>query len=220
MTKTELDNYIKAQNTTPSLDIDKCSIELKTLNFFTCAAIAERVSENVVNDLGEYRPELLEILLLLNILKESAGIEFDESYENEMFTVLNSPLGREIVGRDWVKRLYNMTIEKIEYRKSQYCNPNNLINDKLLDLINKEIETQTATYDSLKYVQDMNTSFTPDQMQEFMDKITEFTDMMKNPEIKDKFFENIQAAAQDERLQKAEKIIQMNAARNVLADPD
>lgn len=224
MNKLELNKYIETLEPTMTIgDLDKAySITLHNLSLSVVIAIANKISSEVVTDLGEYRPELKEPLLLFYILKESADIEFDSFDAEEMFALLNSNLGQKVIGQskynNWLNKLDVLVKEKIVHRNSIYCNPNSLVNDKLITLIDKELSVQNAMYDSVKYMEDLSQNFTADDMSNFMVKISEFTEMMKNPKLNDRFIATVQKNAQEDRLVVADGIIKMNAARNVLAD--
>lgn len=195
-------------------------IKLKPLDFYTSVAIANTISANVVTDFGEYYPELTDILLLFNILKESAGIEFEDFDKVTMYSLLNSKVGSQINELyksecSWISKLHALTMDKIEHRKSVYCNPNNIVNHKISALIDKELDVQNALLDSTKYMEDLSKDFTAEDLATYMNKINEFTELLKNPELSERFLAIVQNNAQDERILEADRII---GARNVLSD--
>lgn len=225
MNNTEFNEYmntVSANEMATRFENGILSIDLEPLPLSTIIAIANKISSEVVTDFGEYRPELREPFIYFYILKESAGIDFTEFDAEEMFEFANSGLGLKIDRYSqslyWLVKLNKLIEEKIEHRKSIYCNPANLVNDKLSSLIDKELSVQNALYESVKYMEDLSQNFTADDMSNFLAQIQEFTTMMKAPKVSDRFFETVQKNAQDERIQEAEKIVKLNAARNVLAD--
>lgn len=149
MNKTQLNQYMKTVKREETFDISDhtYTVTLKPLDFYTCAAIADLVAENVVTDSGEYRPELTEVLLLFNVLKESANIKFTGFDADEMFAVSNSELGQAIGDRyqtiAWMRHLRNMVQDKIDGRRSIYASPDGLISRKISALVDQQIETPT-----------------------------------------------------------------------------
>lgn len=228
MTKNELNKYLKDANKNVEIIVKNPDNELeytivfKTLDFATVVAIANNISNIVVTDFGDYKPELKSLLLLYHVLKESSDVKIKEFDAEEMFKIRYSEIGSKTLidglTVDWMRALMDLTNEKIEYRKSIFCNPNNLVNQKLSTLIDKELDVQTGLHDSVKYMEDLSQNFTAKDMAEFMLQIQEFTNLMQDPERSDKFFSTIQQNAQDKRLKEADKIIKLNDARNVIVD--
>lgn len=228
MTKNDLNKYLKDTNKNVEIVVKNPDDELthtivfKTLDFATVVAIANNISNMVVTDFGDYKPELKELLLLYHVLKESSDIKIKEFNVEEMFKIHYSEIGCktliELLTVDWMRVLLDLINEKIEYRKSILCNPNNIVNQKLSTLIDKELEVQIGLHDSVKYMEDLSQNFTVNDMSEFMLQIQEFTKLMQDPERNDKFFSTIQQNAQDKRLKEADKIIKLNEARNVIID--
>lgn len=217
MNKTELNKYVRdcrSQGETFCLEHDTYTVTLKQLSLSSVAAIANKIASEVVTDSGEYRPCLKEPLLIFYILMESGGIRFAEFHAEEMFTLLNSPLGHALSGLSgslpWLKRLCGLVDEKVDYRKSIYTASNSPVNHKLSVLVDKEISVQNALYDSLKYMQDFSMNISPEEMKHVLGQVKEFTEMMKKPELSDRFVETIQRNAQDERIGEADRIIRMN----------
>lgn len=203
MTKNELNQYIEAVNAAVTLSVsysDNGAIKVvfSPPDFPKAVAIADNIAELVVSDTGDYRPELKDLLLLYHVLNEASDIEdfgegqFDESH---MFRLLNSELGVRVMEELplealWMLRLARLADEKIQYRRSLLCNPLGPVNQKIAQLACKELETQKALYDSLQSIREIHHAFTPEQLKEFMKKMGDFSDMMKNPELNDQFFED------------------------------
>lgn len=186
MNKTELNKYMKVcglKDETLCLENNTYTVTLKQLSLSSIAAIANKISSEVVTDSGEYRPCLKEPLLIFYILMESGGIKFAEFHAEEMFTLLNSPMGDEIFvlcrSSRWLKWLCDLVDEKIEFRKSIRAASNSLVNQKLAALVDKELSVQNALYDSLKYMQEFSVNFSAEEMKHVLGELKEFTEVMK-----------------------------------------
>lgn len=212
---TELNKYIESikggLELTFQID-DTLEINFNPLDYVTTAAIANNVSENVVSEYGDYSPELKNPLLLFHLLNKSADIELEDFDCENMFTLFNSSLGEMLVehidNHHWLRTLYHLTEEKIEFRKKMYCNPNAFINMKLSELVTKQLEIETKTESFMDTMDVINKSFNSEEIREYTRLASELNEAIKNPEVSDKFFKRVQDAAQERRIQEAEKVLE------------
>lgn len=230
MTKTDLNKYIDTIKHDFEFEIildENITLSFKPLDFDTSVAVANKVAEVVVTEYGDYRPEYENPLLLFHLLEKSVGIEMDDFDVDAMNTLWTMKIGAHFNTRifevSWLNSLFILIEQKIEYRKRMYCDPNVLLNSKLSELVMKQLEVEEKTETFMDTLSELSKSFNPDEIREYTKMASELNAAIQNPEVSDKFFKRIQSEAQnkrikeaDEILKKAEKIIQMDAARNVL----
>lgn len=230
MTKTDLNKYIDTIKNDFELKIvldEDTTLNFKPMDFATSVAIANKVADVVVTEYGDYRPEYEKPLLLFHLLEKSAGIEMDDFDVDAMNMLWSMKIGAHFNARmfeiSWISSLFILIEQKIEHRKGMYCDPNALLNSKLSELVMKQLEVEEKTETFMDTLSELSKSFNPDEIREYTKMASELNAAIQNPEVSDKFFKRIQSEAQnkrikeaDEILKKAEKIIQMDAAKNVL----
>lgn len=229
MTITDLNEYIDTIKDDFELEIainENATLSFSPLDFDTSTAIANKVAENIVTEYGDFRPEYEKPMLLFHLLEKSAGIEMDDFDVDKMYilwTSIGGVLEDKMYNCRWASSLFSLIEQKIKFRKKMYCNPNSFINSKLSELVMKQLENEAKTETFMDTLSELSKSFNPDEIREYTKMASELNEAIQNPEVSDKFFKRIQAESQnkrikeaDEILKKAEKIIQMDAARNVL----
>ena len=233
MTKTNLYKFIETNHNDFDLTIDlkaAGSLMFKPIDFVTAVAVANKIAENVVTEYGDYRPEYKKPLLMHYLLEQSAGIKLGEFDSEKMFLIYNSEIGITLDDQyddkhPWLRNLANLIDDKIQFRKKMYCDPNSLVNNKISELIMKQLENEEKTEALMGTLTEFSKSFNSEEIREFTKLASELNDAIQTPELSDDFFKRIQDNAQDKRvkeadaiLEKAKKIIQMDKAKNVLVN--